>query len=77
MADYEIFEAGDLKLQSGATLHGAKLAYKTHGQLNAENDNVGVFPTFCVGQHTQNEGKRGEGRALAPPRYASLNRRYS
>jgi hypothetical protein len=29
MADYEIFELGDVVLQSAATLRGATLAYKT------------------------------------------------
>ena len=67
-ADYEVFQAGDLELRSGATLRGAKLAYKTHGQLNASKDNVVVFPTFFGGQHTQNEGMIGDGRALDPNR---------
>ena len=69
MTDYEIFEAGDLALQSGATLRGAKLAYKTHGRLNARKDNVVVFPTFFGGQHTQNEGMIGQGKALDPAKY--------
>ena len=68
-ADYEIFQAGDLELQSGMTLRGAKLAYKTHGQLNANKDNVVVFPTFFGGQHTQNEGMIGDDRVLDPDRY--------
>ena len=68
-ADYEIFEAGDLELQSGETLRGAKLAYKTHGQLNANKDNVVVFPTFFGGTHAQNEGMIGEGKALDPNKY--------
>ena len=46
MADYEVFEAGDIGLQSGETLRGARLTYKTHGELNASKDNVVVFPTF-------------------------------
>ena len=69
MADYEIFEAGDLELQSDATLRGAKLAYKTHGQINANRDNVVVFPTFFGGTHTHNEAIIGEGRALDPNKY--------
>ena len=69
MTDYEIFEAGDLDLQSGETLHAARLAFKTHGRLNANKDNVVVFPTFFGGQHTQNEGMIGEGHALDPNKY--------
>jgi hypothetical protein len=33
--DYQVFEAGDVVLQSGATIRNCKLAYKTFGQLNA------------------------------------------
>ncbi len=67
--DYEIFEAGDLDLQSGETLRSARLAYKTYGRLNSAKDNVVVFPTFFGGQHTHNEGMIGEGKALDPSKY--------
>ena len=30
--DYDIFELGDVPLQSGLTLRNAQLAYKTFGQ---------------------------------------------
>ena len=69
MLDYDIFELGDLALQSGETLVGSKLAYKTYGQLNADKDNVVVFPTFFGGQHGHNEGIIGEGKALDPSKY--------
>jgi hypothetical protein len=32
---YEIFELGDVVLQSKQTIRGARLAYKTYGTLNA------------------------------------------
>jgi len=67
--DYEIFEAGDLDLQTGETLRGARLAYKTYGRLNPAKDNVVVYPTFFGGQHTHNEGMIGEGKALDPAKY--------
>ena len=69
MADYEIFDLGNPALQSGATLRGAKLAYKTYGTLNSARDNVIVFPTFYGGQHMQNEPLIGEGRGLDPQHY--------
>ena len=69
MPDYETFELGNLVLQSGATLRGAKLAFKTFGQLNSARDNAIVFPTFYGGQHYQNEAVIGEGRALDPSKY--------
>jgi homoserine O-acetyltransferase/O-succinyltransferase len=55
MTDYEIFDAGDTVLQSGATLRAAKLAYKTFGRLNGARDNAIVYPTWYSGQHYENE----------------------
>ena len=52
MLDYEIFDLGNLVLQSGATLRGAKLAFKTYGTLNASKDNVIVYPTPFSSNHT-------------------------
>ena len=67
--DYDIFECGDLPLQGGATLRGAKLAYKTYGSLSQNGDNVVVMPTFFTGSHNRNEGFFGPGRALDPNRH--------
>jgi homoserine acetyltransferase len=39
-------------LQSGFTLRGAKLAYKTYGTLNADKTNVVAYPTWYSGWHT-------------------------
>lgn len=69
MTDYEMFDLGNLRLQSGATLRGAKLAYKTYGRLNPAKDNAIVFPTFFGGQHYQNEAIIGADHALDPDRY--------
>ncbi|MDR6519918.1 homoserine O-acetyltransferase [Variovorax paradoxus] len=67
--DYEIFELGDVVLQRGATLRGAKLAYKTYGTLNADKSNVIVYPTWYSGQHYDNEWLIGPGMALDPAKY--------
>ncbi len=69
MADYQVFELGDVVLQSGMTLRDAKLAYTTYGTLNSRRDNVILFPTFYGGQHTQNEPMIGAGKALDPAHY--------
>ncbi len=69
MSDYEVFEPGDVVLQSGLTLRQAKLAYKTYGTLAPSADNVVVMPTFYGSQHTENEAMIGPGRALDPARY--------
>jgi homoserine O-acetyltransferase/O-succinyltransferase len=69
MNDYEMFELGDVVLQSGITLRQAKIAYKTYGSLAPSRDNVIVMPTFYSGQHVDNEPMIGRGRALDPGRY--------
>ncbi len=49
--DFEVFDLGDLPLQSGATLHGAQLAYKTYGELAEDRSNVIVHPTWFSAWH--------------------------
>lgn len=67
--DYDIFDLGNVTLQSGATLPGAFLAYKTYGKLNEKKDNVIVYPTAFGDRHVQNEWLIGTGMALDPQKY--------
>ncbi len=67
--DCEVFRAGDLTLQSGARLPDARLAYKTHGRLNAARDNVVVLPSYYTGKHSDYLPYFGPGRALDPERH--------
>ena len=67
--NHETFDLGDVALQSGATLQGMSLAYKTYGTLNAARDNVVVYPTFYSGTHADNEWLIGETMALDPRKY--------
>ncbi len=69
MSDYELFPLGDVVLQSGVTLRGAMLAYKTYGALNAARDNTIVMPTFFGGQHMDTEAMMAPGRALDPAKF--------
>ena len=69
MLDYEVFDLGDLVLESGATLRSAKLAFKTYGTLNASKDNAIVYPTAFGSNHTLNEPLIGEGMPLDPGKY--------
>jgi homoserine O-acetyltransferase/O-succinyltransferase len=64
-----LFEAGDVVLQCGITLTGARVVYATYGQLNAARDNAVVFPTRFGGSHEDNGYLIGEGAALDPARY--------
>src|SRR5256714_10169938 len=69
MTDYQIFEAGDVVLQSGLTYRNARLAYKTHGTLDAAKSNVIVYPTSYGAQHYDLEWLVAPGRALDPTKY--------
>src|SRR5258707_12352505 len=69
MTDYQIFEAGDVVLQSGLTYRNARLAYQTHGTLDAAKSNVIVYPTSYGAQHPDLEWLIAPGRALDPTEY--------
>ena len=72
MANYDLFELGDVVLQSAMTLRDATLAYKTYGTLNSRRDNAILIPTYYGGQHTQNEPLIGPGMALDPETYCII-----
>jgi homoserine O-acetyltransferase len=67
--DFEVYRLGNVVLQSGATLHDARLAYKTYGRLTGARDNVVVMPTYYGAHHSDLEVMMGAGRALDPSRY--------
>ena len=69
MTDCQIFDAGDVVLQSGLTYRNARLAYKTYGTLNADKSNVIVYPTSYGAQHPDLEWQIGPGQALDPTKY--------
>lgn len=66
---HQLFELGDLVLQSGATLRGARLAYTTYGTLAPDRSNAIVYPTWYSGRHWENEWLIGPGMALDPARW--------
>jgi homoserine O-acetyltransferase len=55
-----------VRLQSGAVLNNAQLAYVTYGTLNPAADNAVLLPTFYTGTHLRNEPLFGPGRAIDP-----------
>ncbi|SVB61968.1 uncharacterized protein METZ01_LOCUS214822, partial [marine metagenome] len=69
VSNHKTFLLGNIELQSGVVLPGAKLTYQTYGELNAARDNVIVLPTFFTGTHRRNEGFFGPGRAMDPARH--------
>jgi len=69
MNDYSIFEAGNILLQSGRTLRGGQLAYKTYGTLNAEKSNVILYMTSFAAHHYDVDWLIGAGKALDTEKY--------
>ena len=69
MADYEIFNLGDVELQNGATLPDAKLAYKTYGTLNSSKTNAILYPVPFGTGHSVIEGMINPEMALDPRKY--------
>src|SRR5262245_26933248 len=69
MTDHQIFEGGDVVLQSGLTYRGARLAYKTYGKLDADKSNVIVYPTSYGAQHPDLEWLIGPDKILDSSRY--------
>lgn len=66
---FECFELGDVVLQCGITLRGARLAYQTYGTLGPARDNAILMPTFYAARHTDVEAMIAPGRALDPTQY--------
>ncbi len=69
MTDYQIFEVGDVVLQSGLTYRKARLAYKTFGEFDAAKSNVVVYPTSYGAQHYDLEWAIAPGKALDPTKF--------
>ncbi|SEF77208.1 homoserine O-acetyltransferase [Nonomuraea solani] len=69
MLEYKTFELGNLTLQHGATLRGARLAYQTYGELAPDRGNAILYPTWYSGRHWDNEWLIGPGMTLDPGRY--------
>jgi len=63
------FGLGDLALQSGETLRGATLSWKSYGTLAPGRDNVVVFPTSYTAQHVDLEWLIAADKILDPGRW--------
>jgi homoserine O-acetyltransferase len=64
-----MFDLGDLPLQSGASLPGARLSWKAHGALSPARDNVILYPTSYGAQHPELEWLIGPDEILDPARW--------
>ena len=69
LGPHEYLKLGDFPLIHGQTLANAKLAYRTHGALNANKDNAILFPHMWSGTSKSMEIFIGEDRPLDPSKY--------
>ncbi|MFL9924527.1 alpha/beta fold hydrolase [Herbaspirillum lusitanum] len=67
--DHQIYEAGNVPLQSGRTFRKMKISYKTFGTLNAARDNMILYPTSYSARHSDIEFMVQPGAALDPGKY--------
>ncbi|MEL7176029.1 MAG: alpha/beta fold hydrolase [Pseudomonadota bacterium] len=68
--EFELFDLGDLLLEAGETLRGAKLAYRTFGSLNEDRSNAILVTTWFSGTGKVMEDIYiGEDHALDPSKY--------
>jgi homoserine O-acetyltransferase len=64
-----VFELGDVLLQSGELLRGARMAWKSYGMLSAARDNVIIYPTSYTATHDDQDWLIKPGGILDPERY--------
>ena len=67
-AHRRLFPLGDVRLEGGAVLPGAMLAYATFGTLNAQRSNAVLLPSWYGSDHHGYDFLIGPGRALDPAR---------
>lgn len=68
--DFQLYDLGSLALESGETLRNCKLAYRTHGVLNADRSNAILVTTWFSGTGKVMEDIYiGAGHALDPAKY--------
>jgi homoserine O-acetyltransferase len=62
-------ELGDLELELGGVIPGARLGYRTHGTLAPDHDNAVLFAHMYSGSPASLEPWIGSGRVLDPERW--------
>jgi homoserine O-acetyltransferase/O-succinyltransferase len=68
--DFKLYDLGNIKLECGETLRGARLAYRTFGKLNAEKSNAILVTTWFSGTaKVMQDVYVGPQHALNPEKY--------
>ena len=67
--NYQVYDLGDITLESNKIIEKAQLAFKTFGSLNEDKTNVIIYPTWYSGFIADNEWLIGNNKALNPEKY--------
>ena len=66
---HQLFNEGDLKLESGEVIKDFAISYVTHGTLNTRKSNAILVVTAISGNHHRIDFMIGPGKALDPDKY--------
>jgi homoserine O-acetyltransferase/O-succinyltransferase len=66
---HQLYQMGDLTLESGQVIKDFAISYVTHGTLNARKSNAILMVTALSGNHHRLDFLIGPGRALDPTQY--------
>jgi homoserine O-acetyltransferase/O-succinyltransferase len=66
---HQLYNEGDLKLESGETIKDFSISYVTHGKLNEKKSNAILMVTAISGNHHRIDFMIGPGKALDPEKY--------
>ena len=66
---HELYNEGDLKLESGEAIKDFSISYVTHGTLNATKSNAILMVTAISGNHHRLDFMIGPGKALDTDKY--------
>lgn len=66
---HQLYNEGDLKLESGEVIKDFSISYVTHGTLNAKKSNAILMVTAVSGNHHRIDFMIGPGKALDPEKY--------
>lgn len=66
---HQLFQEGDLKLESGEVIKDFAISYVTHGKLNAKKNNAIIMTSSIAGNHHRIDFLIGPGKALDTDKY--------
>jgi len=66
---HQLYQVGDLKLESGEIIKDFAISYVTHGQLNEKKSNAVLMVTAISGNHHRIDFLIGPGKAIDTTRY--------